>query len=591
MTQTLNRMFHQTATQYATKPAIRYKDEGTWKDLVWADLETEVMKAAAGLISGGLGKGDRVAILSNTRMEWLVADLGATCAGAATVTIYQSNTPDECEYIIANSGTVVVFAEDQEQVDKLRSVRSAIPSVRQVVVFDGEGDGDWVTSFDDLIANGATWNEQNPTGVSDREDEIEDDDLLCLIYTSGTTGRPKGVVLTHKNMVYEGVTCERIRLLDSSDTQLLFLPLAHVFAQVLKAAWLSTGHVLAVTGMDTLLDDMAEIRPTFMASVPRVFEKVYTAVVGKARSAPGIKGALGRWALDQGQAMGKLALAGGKPGGLGWTLAKRLVFSKIGTALSAKFGGRLRFFVSGGAPLSNEINYFFAFAGVEILEGYGMTESSAATCVNLPGHNAIGTVGPVIPGTEVRIAEDGEILISGPGVMQQYWGLDEATAETLIDGWLHTGDLGSIDAAGRLSITGRKKELIITAGGKNIAPAPIEGPLSASPYIGHVVVHGDKRKFLSALVTLDMDNVGTYAEQHNFTLSSTEEAATHPQVLALIQGVFDGVNSALPKYSTIKKFTILPVEFETGEELTPTLKVKRRMVEDKFASALDAMYA
>ncbi|MDE0883310.1 MAG: long-chain fatty acid--CoA ligase [Myxococcota bacterium] len=590
MSQTLNQLFHSTAARLSSRPALRFKSDGGWKDLTWAQVEEAGMQAANGLLAEGLVKGERIGLLSNTRPEWLLADLGSVLSGAATVTLYQSNTAEECAYIISNSELSLVFAEDETQLAKLQSVRSEIPSVKRVVLFSGEGDGDWSLSFDSFLAQGETYAEQNPSALETRENSIGADDLCCLIYTSGTTGRPKGVVLTHENFVYEGNVIRQTNILGEDDVQLLFLPLAHVFAQVLKASWFSTGHLLAVTGIDTLLDDMAAVKPTMMAAVPRIFEKIYSATMGKARGGDGLAGKLANWALDHGEKMAEVAIAGGRPQGLGWTIAKGLVYKKIGVGLQEKFGGRLRFFVSGGAPLSKKINWFFSFAGVEILEGYGMTETTAATCCNLPGTGRIGTVGAALPGMEVKIAEDGEILMRGPGIMKEYWRMEEATAETIIDGWLHSGDIGELDEDGYLRITDRKKDIIITAGGKNVAPQPVEGELAASQFIGHAVVHGDQRKFLSALVTLDMDNIKAYAEANGFSVSDREDACKNATVVALIQGIFDKVNAGLPKYSTIKKFALVPVEFEAGTELTPSLKVKRRLVEKKFVAYLDGMY-
>ena len=591
MSQTLNQMFRATAGQLGGRPALRFKSDNGWRDLSWTDVEATGSKAANAMLAEGVQKGDRVGILSNTRPEWLLGDLGSVLSGAATVTLYQSNTADECAYIISNSGLCLLFAEDHAQVDKIRSVRDELPDLRRVVVFDGESDGDWVVSFDDFLAAGEAYATANPNALAQREASIGVDDLCCLIYTSGTTGRPKGVMLSQGCFVFEGQVIQQTGLLSQEDVQLLFLPLAHVFAQVLKAAWFSTGHTLAVTGIDSLLDDMAAVKPTMMASVPRIFEKVYTAAVGKARGGSGLAGKLANWALDHGEKMAEVAIAGGEPKGLGWAIAKGLVYKKIGAGLEEKFGGRLRFFISGGAPLSKKINWFFHFAGIQILEGYGMTETTAATTCNLPGASRIGTVGGALPGMEVKIADDGEILMKGPAIMQGYWKMPEATAETIVDGWLHSGDIGEIDADGFLRITDRKKDLIITAGGKNVAPQGIEGELAASQYVGHAVVHGDQRKFLSALVTLDLENVRAYAEAQGFSVANLDEACKHPKVVALIQGVFDSVNAKLPKYSTVKKFTLIPAEFEAGEELTPSLKVKRRVVEKKFASYLDAMYA
>lgn len=590
MSRTLAKIFRDTVSTRGARPAVQFREAGTWRNLSWIELAAKGDQVAAALVDLGIQKGDRISILANTCVEWLLADLGVMASGAATVTIYQSNTASECAYIISNSESALVFAEDDEQVEKLRSIRDQIPSVQQVVVFRGEGDGDWVMSMDDLLARGEAKLSENPNLVTEREATIGPDDLICLIYTSGTTGLPKGVVLTHANMGYEAESVENVRILAEDDVQLLFLPLAHVFAQVLKGAWIATGHLLALTSMDTLLDDMAEVRPTLMASVPRLFEKVYTGVVGKVRGETGLKGMIGNFALDTGDEMAQRCIEGGQPGGLKWTLAKGLVFKKIAATLSEKFGGRLRFFVSGGAPLSPKIAYFFSFADVEILEGYGMTESSAATCINRAGEGRIGTVGTVLPGTQVKIAEDGEILIKGPGVMREYWRLPEQTAETIIGDWLHTGDIGELDD-GYLKITGRKKELIVTAGGKNVAPAKIEGRLAANQYIGHALVHGDKRKYLSALITLDPENIKKWGDDNGIDLSSLSLAAKDPQVIALMQSVFDSVNSDLARYETVKKFKVLPVEFEQGDELTPTLKVKRRIVEKKFADELESMYS
>ncbi|MAO83429.1 MAG: AMP-dependent synthetase [Myxococcales bacterium] len=589
MARTLTKIFRDTVATRGGRSAVQFREQGTWRSLSWLELAAKGDIVAAGLIGLGIEKGDRISILGNTCLEWILADLGVMMSGAATVTIYQSNTASECAYIISNSESTIVFAEDQEQVDKLKSIRDDIPSVQKVIVFTGKGDGEWVVSLDEVMAQGEAALAADANLVTKREELITSDDLICLIYTSGTTGLPKGVVLTHENMGYEAESVENVRILSEEDVQLLFLPLAHVFAQVLKAAWIATGHQLALTSMDTLLDDMVEVRPTLMASVPRLFEKVYTGVVGKVRSATGLKGALGNWALDVGDEMAQRCIDGGTPGGLKWSLAKRLVFSKIAATLDEKFGGRLRFFVSGGAPLSPRIAYFFQFADVEILEGYGMTESTAATCVNRSGEGRIGTVGPVLPGTQVKIAEDGEICIKGPGVMKEYWRLPEQTAETIKDGWLHTGDIGVFDD-GYLKITGRKKELIVTAGGKNVAPAKIEGLLAANQYIAHAVVHGDKRKYLSALVTLDPENLETWAGDQGLAFDDLKQASKDPKVVALVQSVFDSVNSGLARYETIKKFRVLPVEFELGDELTPTLKVKRNVVEKKFSEDIDSMY-
>ena len=421
---------------------------------------------------------------------------------------------------------------------------------------------------------------------------VEPDDLLTLVYTSGTTGRPKGVMITHDNMAYEAEMVAETEIVKPEDVQLLFLPLAHIFAKVLEVTWFKLAHVMAFAeSIPKVVENMAETKPHFMASVPRIFEKVYGKVKSGVESAPGVKGRLGRWALSQEARATEIEVKGGQASGLGWSLAQKLVMKKVAASLKHTFGGNLRFFISGGAPLPPDIAYFFKHADITILEGYGLTETSAATSVNRPDLLKIGTVGPVIKGTEVKIAEDGEIMIRGRGVFKGYWNKPEATAEALEpDGWFHSGDLGTFDGP-FLKITGRKKDIIVTAGGKNIAPQNIESKLkSACGLISQVVIHGDKRKFLSAIVTLDEAALTEWAEAEGHH-GSFAELTSHEEVCEIIRGAFDQVNSTLASYETIKKHHILDADFsvESGE-LTPSLKVKRNVVSANYTHIYDSFY-
>ena len=437
---------------------------------------------------------------------------------------------------------------------------------------------------------GAEWRKANPKAHEERLAAIGPDDPASFIYTSGTTGNPKGVVLTHGNWVYEAQAIESLKIITPDDVILMFLPMAHSFAKVIGAAWFSTGATGAfVESLEKIMDNAAEVRPTVMPSVPRIFEKAYNTVVSKGLATPGLKGKLFAIAMQSFEGYATAKEQGKSYGSLGFTIGRRLVFPKLAAALKERFGGRMRLFVSGGAPLSPKIAHFFDQLGFVILEGYGLTETSAGTFVNRPGQNRIGTVGPPVPGTQVRIAEDGEVLVKGGGVMKEYYRNPEATAEVLRDGWLYTGDIGLLDAAGHLKITDRKKDIIVTAGGKNVAPQNLENELKTDPLVSQVMVHGDKRKFLSALVALNEENARKWAAEHGVPPG----AALHedPKVQARIQQAIDALNAKQASYATVKRFAIVPRDFtqESGE-LTPTLKVKRKVVTKKYQALLDSFY-
>jgi len=584
-------LFEATAARAASRVASRDKREGRWVDTTWQELGRRARDAADGLAALGVAPGDRVALLGESSTDWIVADLATMGAAAVSVPIYQSNKAAECEYILRDAGASFIFCDGELQVAKVREVRGALPALKGVVRFQGAPRDGFERTLEDLERLGAAWRADHPGAHAARLAGLSLEDPACFIYTSGTTGHPKGVVLTHGNWVYEATALRPLDLLREEDVVLWFLPMAHSFAKVMASLWFATGATAAfVESIDRIVANAGEVHPTTMPSVPRIFEKAYNAVVAKGLAARGLRGWLFRSALDgleafvEGQERGEA-----RAGGLKLAVGRKLVFPKVGAALGDLFGGRMRLFVSGGAPLNPKIAWFFRMAGFEILEGYGLTESAAGTFVNRPGRARIGTVGPPVPGTSVRIAEDGEILIRGPGVMREYYRNPAATAEAVRDGWLYTGDIGKVDEEGYLKITDRKKDIIVTAGGKNVAPQNLENELKADPMVSQVMVHGDGRKFISALITLNEENVRKWGEAEGLGLG----AALHEdaRVRQRIQQAVDALNARQASYANIKKFALLPRDFsqETGE-LTPTLKVKRKYCAQKYREILDAFY-
>ncbi|MBK9516800.1 MAG: long-chain fatty acid--CoA ligase [Anaeromyxobacter sp.] len=568
---------------------------GGWRSLTWADTEARVRAIASGLRALGVGMEDVCAILAGTRIEWVLADFGILCAGGATSTIYPSSTADECAFILADSGAVVCFAEDPQQVAKLAARREELPRLRHVVTFEGGGSADgFVLGLDQLEATGRAHAASHPGAFEEICGEVRGDALATLIYTSGTTGRPKGVELTHACWVSQSAAVQRSGILDHPDVlQFFWLPLAHSFGKMIGTAQLRIGFPTAVDGrVEKIVENLAALGPTFVCAVPRIFEKVHAKVVTGATEGGGLRRLVFEWALGVGREAAALEREGRQPGALlalQRALADRLVFQKV----RAVFGGRLRFFISGSAPLSRDVAEFFDAMGVVILEGYGLTESSAATHCNLPWNRTLGTVGPTFPGIEVRLAEDGEVLMRGPWIMRGYRGLPEATAEALdAEGWLHTGDVGVLDAQGRLAITDRKKDLIKTSGGKFIAPSELEARLKAAcPYLSQVLIHGDRRNYVTALVTLEPEGLRRWGVAQGLGELSPARAAEHLSVKALVQRAVDELNGTLPRFATVKRFTLLPREFTEAEgEVTPSQKLRRKAIEQRHRAALDAMY-
>jgi long-chain acyl-CoA synthetase len=575
---------------YPSKEAFRYVEGDRWVSLSWSQTKDKVFQLAAGLLALGIEPQERVAIASSTRMEWVLADLAIMCAAGATTTIYPSTQHDDVGYVLADSQSRVVIAEDDLQVEKVVDHLDELPELLQIVQVDGKVDHPKVIGWADLEKLGREHLDAHPTAVDDVIAAIGPEDLATLIYTSGTTGRPKGVRLVQDCWTYLGASVEAFDIISADDLQYLWLPLSHVFGKALIAIQLYIGFTTAVDGrIDKIVENLAEVKPTFMCGAPRIFEKVRARVMTTASH--GVKAKIFDWAFGVGRKVSPVRLAGEEPSGLlalQYRLADRLVFSKI----KARMGGKIRFFVSGSAPLNSEVQEWFYATGLLVLEGYGLTETSAVSCVNNPRATRFGTVGPPIPGTQVRIADDGEILVKGPGVMRGYHNAAEATAEALKDGWFATGDIGELGEKGYLRITDRKKDLIKTSGGKYIAPQKVEGVLKAvCPYISQVIVHADGRKYATALITLDPEAIEGWAKEEGLSYSSVAELARSQEVHDLIDGFVAQGNQELERWETIKKFEILATELSVDEgEVTPSLKVRRKAVEKKYADVLNSMY-
>ena len=587
-------MFLRRVKATPDQPAFLHPQGGGWKTLTWHQMGDRVRAVACGLLSLGLGREERCAIFSSTRIEWVLADLGILCAGGATTTIYPANTTEDCVFILRDSEAAFVFVEDAALLARLATRRRDLPGVRAVILLDGSSGADgWVISLAELESRGRAYEAAHPDRYEAAVRAIEPGSLATLIYTSGTTGQPKGVELTHDCWVYEAEAIDALHMLRPDDLQYFWLPLAHVFGKVLEAAQIRIGFPTAVDGrLDRLVENLRVLRPTFVCAVPRVFEKVRHKILGQASGGRSLRSRLLLWSLGIGKKVSKLRQAGGEPRGLlaaQAAIADALVFRKV----RKTFGGRVRFFVSGSAPLDKDLAEFFHAFGVLILEGYGLTESSAGTFVNRPDAYRFGTVGLALPGTEVRIAQDGEILLRGRGIMRRYHNRPEATEEALDrDGWLRTGDIGMLDAKGFLTITDRKKDLIKTSGGKYVAPRALEGRLALlSRYVDQVLVHGNHRKFCSALITLNAEEIRDWARQNGLGQKPLEHLAADPKVRALIKSAVDELNARLPRHESIRKFALLPDGFsvESGE-LTPSMKPRRRVIEQKYAPLLASFY-
>jgi long-chain acyl-CoA synthetase len=575
--------------RYGARRAVLYKDDdGNWVGRTYAEVGEVVRALALGLIELGIQKGDKVAILGNTRPEWTYFDFAALSIGAIVVPIYQTNSPEECQYVLENSDSCAVIAEDDAQLDKIRKIRNECPKLEHVIRMTGTGGG--AISMDELIERGAG---RDPSEWEERWKAVTKDDICTFIYTSGTTGPPKGCVISHGNYraMIDMVVAKDVLGSGEEDITYLFLPLAHSFALLVQFGNFELGSTLAYWERDPLkiVPNLAEVKPTYFPSVPRIFEKIYTAATTGAEESGGIKKALFNWAISVGMRYREAERGGGANPLLKaqHALAERLVLSKI----QAIFGGRMKLAISGAAPINPDILRFFDAAGVLVLEGWGMTETSTAATIATPDEFKFGTIGKPFPGVEIKIADDGEILVKGPNVFQGYYKNEEATRETLVDGWLHTGDVGEIDEDGFVKITGRKKDIIITAGGKNITPANLEAEIKQHPLVSQCVVIGDRRPYLVALLTLDPEEAAKFAEQNNLD-PDPARLAENEQVLGSIQAHLDQVNEKFARVEQVKKFKILPRDLsQEGGELTPTLKVKRNVVAAKYEDEVEELYS
>jgi long-chain acyl-CoA synthetase len=575
--------------EYGPRKAVMFKDDGgQWVSRTYGEVGDIVRKLALGLIDLGVAKGDKVSILANTRPEWTFFDFAALSIGAIVVPIYQTNSPDECQYVLENSDASVVVVEDAEQLEKVRKVRGQCPKLEHVILMTGAGDG--AMSFDEVAERGAARSEED---WRERWASVTKDDICTIIYTSGTTGPPKGCVISHGN--YRSMldmVLEANILGGEGEVTYLFLPLAHSFALLIQFGNFELGATLAYWERDPLriVPNLAEVKPTYFPSVPRIFEKIHTAATANAEKEGGAKKAIFNWAIGVGKKVREAEREGRSPGlihRVQHPLADRLVLSKIRSI----FGGNLQQAVTGAAPINPEILRFFDAAGVLVLEGWGMTETSTAATISTPEAFKFGTIGKPFAGCEVRIADDGEILVRGPNVFQGYYKNEEATRDTLKDGWLHTGDLGEVDAEGFIKITGRKKDIIITAGGKNITPANLEAEIKQHPLVSQCVVVGDRRPYLVALTTLDPEESAKFAKEEGLP-EDPEELASHPELTASIDAHLDEVNEKFARVEQVKKVRVLGRDWGPGDdELTPTMKVKRAVVADKYSDEIESLYS
>lgn len=587
---------HMFVNRVAATPhaeAFRYPQDHTWESVTWQQVGERVANLAAGLISLGIAPEDRVALASATRYEWVLLDFAIMCAGAATTTVYPTTNAPDVAYIVANSGSRVVVAENQAQLAKLLEHRAELPAVTKVVLIDGNGDGDWAISLAELEQLGKQLLADSPSAVDDRVAAVGPAQLASLIYTSGTTGRPKGVRLTHGSWTYTAAAIDALNILGPEDLNFLWLPLSHAFGKVMLALPLQIGFPTAIDGrVERIIDNLATLRPTIMGAAPRIFEKAHARIEEMAAERGRLTKTMFDWALGVGKKVSADRQAGRKPSlasSLAYRVADRLVFSTI----RERFGGRLRFFVSAAAALDRDVAQWFDAVGIVVLEGYGLTETAAASFINRPHAYRFGTVGWPFPATEAKIADDGEILLKGPGVMAAYHDLPDATAEALDeDGFFHTGDIGEIDADGFLRITDRKKDMFKTSQGKYVAPSAIDAKFKGlCPYVSELVVYGEGKPYCVALVSLDTEAITDWAARNGLGGKPFAEIARDDKTRELIAGYIDALNSELNRWEQIKKFTIADREFtvESGD-LTPSMKLKRKVVIDKFSGRLSALY-
>ena len=591
---TTPRVFSRTMAEQGGRVAMRYKKYGLWHDITWEEYFQTARNMGAALIAMGLEKGQCVSIIGDNCPEWVMIDMGVQMAGGVSVGIYTTNAWPEVEYVVTHSESVFLFAENEEQLDKWLQFRKNAPLLKKVIVWDTKGLREFqdplVMTYDDLLAHGR---KQPTDAIERRSRNISLQDLSVLIYTSGTTGPPKGAMLTHRNVTWMAEAIEAQNPMQTGDEVLSFLPLCHIFERLFSVfAHIRHAYVVNfVEKPDTVTDNMSEVSPTVGYAVPRIWEKYYSTIQIRMSEATWFKRQVFNLALKIGRKRADLIMAMEKVPysiALLFWIAQLAVFRKLKERLGFE---RIRVAYSGAAPISPDVLHFYQAIGMNLIEGYGQTEGTGVTCTSRIGKTRFGTVGTPIPGTALKIADDGEIMVRSPGIFAGYYKNEEATRETLVEGWLLSGDVGTLDEHGYLKITDRKKDIIITAGGKNISPQYIENMLKASVYINDAVIIGDRRKYLTALIMIDEDNVVKFAQDNKIQFSTYRDLTRHSKIKDLIQGEVDTVNRSLARVENIRKFTILPKKlFEEDGEVTPTLKVKRKYVYAAFSDIIEAMY-
>jgi len=590
MIETLTQLFLNTVRSYPKDDFFLYKKDGRYVPISTAEFKNKVVHLALALNKLGFKKGDKLILLSENRPEWVMTDFAVICQGGMTVPVYTSLTASQAEYIIQDSDASIVVVSDRNQREKIESVKANLGKVKHFITFESENIPGFI-GFEDLLETGRQVEAQNTGLFEQLAYRINPEDEASLIYTSGTTGVPKGVILTHHNFITNVKTCVSLFDITYRDTVLSFLPLSHVLERMVMFAYIYAGSTVGFAeSVETVAQNLLEVRPQIMVSVPRVFEKIYARVMDSILSSSSLKKKIFFWAHKTGKKYAQRQLSGEKIAfglNLKRKIAHKLVFSKI----IEKTGGRVRFFISGGAPLSKDIAEFFYALGLVIYEGYGLTETAPVLTVNRSGAMKFGTVGKPIPEVEIKIAEDGEILARGPNVMKGYYKKEDETREVFEGGWFHTGDIGYLDREGFLVITDRKKDLIITSGGKNVAPQPIENLLKTSPYISTVVVLGDRRRFISALVVPNFEKLEELARSRNIQFANRKDLIGNREIVDFIQAEIDRATPGLASYERIKKIALLERDFEIEKgEITPTLKVRRAAVENRYRELIEDLY-
>ncbi len=590
MVETLNQIFFNTIKSYIKDDFMLYKKEGRYVPISTQEFADRVKHFSLGMKDLDLGAGDKMIILSENRPEWVISDIANLCLGGVTVPIYTTLVPDQVKYIIDDSDAKIVLCSNPELWEKIKAAKSELSKVIHYISFD-PGAPEWALSFEQVLEKGKKLDAENPGLFEKMASEVKPGDLATIIYTSGTTGLPKGVMLTHSNFVSNVTSSASLLPFSDKDTSMSLLPLSHGFERMVTYCYIYKGCTIGYAeGFDTAAQNFLELKPHLMAVAPRVLEKFYSKVMDNVLASSSLKRKIFYWAIKVGKKYAQRKLEKQPVSGMlnfKRKIAHKLVFSKI----IAKTGGRVRFFISGAAPLSKDIGEFFYAMGLVVMEGYGLTETSPVISVNTFDNVKFGSVGPPIPGVEVKIAEDGEIFAKGPNVMKGYYKMEEETKEVFEGEWFKTGDIGHLDEEGRLVITDRKKDMIVTAGGKNVAPQPIENLLKTNPYIENALTIGDRRKFISALVVPNFDKIEEYAKFNNIPYETLGDLVKNEKILRFMEGEVDRATPNIANYEKVRKISLLERDFEIDKgEMTPTYKVKRNIVEEKYRSAIDAMY-